>query len=134
MLPAGVVWCDDIPVKEKGSRGESAIGIFTNSAGDVGGSAMAHKSAAEMTIAAKLFEEECRRIEEVRCDEGRVMMGKFRTCCQDRDIIRAPLPPYSQHENRAEPVWGSIKPKIVRVLNRRKGKPPKAEWPYIFNM
>ena len=131
-LAPGVVYCDDIPIRPEGSRGESALGFYANSHGEEGGLAISHKSSAGMVAAAKAYEAECSRIEELRHDEGKAIVGKKMVEWEgERNIIRSPLPSYSQHMNLAESRWSQLKPHISRVMNRKKGKVPPCEWPYV---
>ena len=76
-----------------------------------------------MGAAAKAYEAECSRIEELRHDEGKAIVGKKMVEWEgERNIVRSPLPSYSQHMNLAESRWSQLKPHISRVMNRKKGK------------
>ena len=131
-LHQGIVWCDDVPIRPRGSRGEGAIGIFCNALGAVGGKGIRANSALEMKEAMQDYEFDNPRVEELRSDSGTAMKGKMISFCNERDIVVAANPPYSKHLNRAESTWSVIKPRMIRVLARRYGRPPKKEWPLLF--
>ena len=126
------MYTDDIPVKPAGGRGETAVGHYANLNGDVGGAAITHKSSAEMQRAALVYEEDNPRIEELRGDQGRALKGKLKLWCHSRDIIYGPNPPFAKHLNAAEGSWSCVKPKMQRILNRKKGRPFKNCWPTVY--